>query len=49
MLHASLKGMVPNMEQELVAIGLNPQERAEQLTLAQFCTLARHVQALRAA
>ena len=49
MLRASLKGMVPNMEQELVAIGLNPQERAEQLTLAQFCTLARHVQALRAA
>ncbi len=49
MLRASLKGTVPNMEQELVAIGLNPQERAEQLTLAQFCTLARHVQALRAA
>lgn len=49
MLRASLKGTVPNMEQELVAIGLNPQERAEQLTLEQFCTLARHVQALRAA
>lgn len=43
MLRASLKGLMPEMDAELTAIGIDPKERAEQLSLEQFCTLARHV------
>jgi len=49
MLRASLKGLVPNIEDELKQIEIDPQMRAEQLSLEQFCALARHVAQLRLA
>jgi 16S rRNA (adenine1518-N6/adenine1519-N6)-dimethyltransferase len=49
MLRASLKGIAPNIEDLLVAAGLKPTDRAEQIPLEGFCALARHVAAARAA
>ncbi|WP_435231718.1 16S rRNA (adenine(1518)-N(6)/adenine(1519)-N(6))-dimethyltransferase RsmA [Pseudopelagicola sp. nBUS_20] len=41
MLRASLKGQAPNIEDLLLAAGIAPTDRAEQITLEQFCALAR--------
>ena len=43
MLRASLKGMAPDIEDRLIAAGIAPTDRAENVTLEQFCTLARAV------
>ncbi len=41
MLRASLKGLHPDMEALLVSAGIKPTERAEQVSLEEFCALAR--------
>lgn len=41
MLRASLKGLVPDLEDRLIAAGIAPTERAERVELEQFCALAR--------
>ncbi|WP_435141780.1 16S rRNA (adenine(1518)-N(6)/adenine(1519)-N(6))-dimethyltransferase RsmA [Pseudopelagicola sp. nBUS_19] len=41
MLRASLKGQAPNIEDLLLAAGIAPTDRAEQIPLEQFCALAR--------
>ena len=41
MLRASLKGLAPDIEDRLQAAGIKPTERAEQLSLEEFCALAR--------
>lgn len=41
MLRASLKGVAPDIEDRLLAAGIQPTERAEQVSLEQFCALAR--------
>lgn len=43
MLRASLKSVAPDIEDRLLAAGIKPTERAEQVTLEQFCALAREV------
>lgn len=43
MLRASLKGVAPNIEDHLIAAGIQPTERAEQVSLEQFCALARSI------
>ena len=43
MLRASLKGVAPDMEARLVAAGIAPTARAEELSLEDFCRLAREV------
>ncbi|GHA40374.1 ribosomal RNA small subunit methyltransferase A [Amylibacter ulvae] len=43
MLRASLKSIHPNIEDILLASGVKPTERAEQLTIEQFCTIARNL------
>ncbi len=43
MLRASLKGMAPDIEDRLIAAGIKPTERAEQVPLEAFCALAREV------
>lgn len=43
MLRASLKGVAPDMEDRLTAAGIKPTERAEQVSLEEFCALAREV------
>ena len=43
MLRASLKGVAPDIEDRLTAAGIKPTERAEQVSLEQFCALAREV------
>ncbi len=45
MLRAALKGLVPDIEDRLIAAGIRPTDRAETVGLEQFCALARHVQA----
>ncbi|MBV1868504.1 MAG: 16S rRNA (adenine(1518)-N(6)/adenine(1519)-N(6))-dimethyltransferase RsmA [Marinosulfonomonas sp.] len=47
MLRAALKGLAPDVEDLIVAAGLKPTERAEQVPIEGFCALARHVQAAR--
>ena len=49
MLRASLKSLAPNMETLIEEAGIRPTERAEQVTLEQFCALARIVERERAA
>ncbi|WP_170413957.1 16S rRNA (adenine(1518)-N(6)/adenine(1519)-N(6))-dimethyltransferase RsmA [Ruegeria atlantica] len=44
MLRASLKGVTPDIEDRLLAAGIQPTERAEQVPLEAFCALAREVQ-----
>ena len=44
MLRSALKGLGPNIEDRLVAAGLKPTERAEQVSLEGFCNLARQIQ-----
>jgi len=43
MLRSSLKGISPDIEAHLVAAGIKPTERAEQVPIEGFCTLAREV------
>lgn len=45
MLRAALKGISPDMEDRIRAAGLDPTERAEQVSLEGFCALARAVAA----
>ena len=48
MLRASLKGLGGDVEDMLMAAGIKPTERAEQVPLEAFCALAREVAARRA-
>ncbi|GGG75356.1 ribosomal RNA small subunit methyltransferase A [Salipiger pallidus] len=41
MMRASLKGLAPDIEDKLHTAGILPTERAEQVSLEQFCALAR--------
>jgi 16S rRNA (adenine1518-N6/adenine1519-N6)-dimethyltransferase len=41
MLRASLKSLAPNVEDRLRAAGIQPTERAEQLSVQQFCMLSK--------
>ncbi len=41
MLRAALKGQAPDIEDRLIAAGIKPTDRAEQVSLEQFCALAR--------
>lgn len=43
MLRAALKGTAPDIEDRLRAAGIQPTERAEQISLEQFCALSREV------
>ncbi|MEM9551527.1 MAG: 16S rRNA (adenine(1518)-N(6)/adenine(1519)-N(6))-dimethyltransferase RsmA [Pseudomonadota bacterium] len=45
MLRAALKGVAPDIEDRLQNAGIAPTERAEQVSLEQFCALARAVDA----
>ncbi len=45
MLRASLKGVAPDMEARLEAVGIAPTARAEEISLEAFCRLARHLAA----
>jgi 16S rRNA (adenine1518-N6/adenine1519-N6)-dimethyltransferase len=47
MMRAACKGLVPDLEDHLIAAGIKPTERAETVGLEQFCALARSVQAAR--
>ncbi|WP_208354463.1 16S rRNA (adenine(1518)-N(6)/adenine(1519)-N(6))-dimethyltransferase RsmA [Pseudaestuariivita rosea] len=40
MLRASLKGVAPDIEDHLIAAGIKPTDRAETVSLEQFCALA---------
>ncbi len=44
MLRAALRGLAPDIEARLVAAGIKPTDRAEQVTLEQFCALARRLE-----
>lgn len=41
MLRASLKGLSPDIQSVLESVGIAPTERAEQLTIEEFCRLSR--------
>ena len=43
MLRAALKGQAPDIEDRLIAAGIKPTERAEQVSLEAFCALAREL------
>jgi 16S rRNA (adenine1518-N6/adenine1519-N6)-dimethyltransferase len=43
MLRAALKGAAPDIEDRLIAAGLKPTDRAEQIPLEGFCALAREI------
>ncbi|HID37172.1 MAG TPA: 16S rRNA (adenine(1518)-N(6)/adenine(1519)-N(6))-dimethyltransferase, partial [Ghiorsea sp.] len=43
MLRAALKGQAPDIEDRLIAAGIAPTTRAEQVPLEAFCALAREV------
>jgi 16S rRNA (adenine1518-N6/adenine1519-N6)-dimethyltransferase len=43
MLRASLKSVAPDIEGRLMAAGLKPTDRAEQISVEGFCALAREV------
>lgn len=45
MLRAALKGVAPDIEDRLIAAGLKPTDRAEQIPLEGFCALSRAVAA----
>jgi len=45
MMRAACKGLVPDLEDHLIAAGIKPTDRAETLSLEQFCALARLVKA----
>ncbi len=46
MLRSSLKGLVPDVEDVLRSVGIKPTDRAENISVEQFCALARTVAAL---
>ena len=48
MLRASLKGLLPNIQEVLESVGIDPQRRAETVTLEEFCALAEAVRVARA-
>ena len=41
MLRSSLKGLTPDLEEKLQAAGIAPTERAEQISIEQFCALSQ--------
>jgi 16S rRNA (adenine1518-N6/adenine1519-N6)-dimethyltransferase len=41
MLRASLRGLAPDIEDRLRAVGIDPTARAEEISLEGFCALAR--------
>ena len=43
MLRSSLKGVTPDIEAHLLAAGIKPTDRAEQVSIEEFCALARQV------
>jgi len=43
MLRSALKGTAPDIEDRLLAAGIKPTERAEQISLEGFCALAREI------
>ena len=43
MLRAALKGIAPDIEDRIIAAGLKPTDRAEQVPIEGFCALARQV------
>ena len=43
MLRSALKGAAPDIEDRLIAAGIKPTERAEQVSLEAFCALAREL------
>ena len=45
MLRASLKGLAPDIEDRLTAVGLSPTDRAENVDLERFCAMARALKA----
>ncbi|MGH1353505.1 MAG: 16S rRNA (adenine(1518)-N(6)/adenine(1519)-N(6))-dimethyltransferase RsmA [Thalassovita sp.] len=45
MLRAALKGIAPDLEDRLIASGIKPTDRAETVSLEQFCALARNIKA----
>ena len=45
MLRAALKGIAPDLEDRLLASGIQPTDRAETVDLEQFCALARNIAA----
>ncbi|MFK7868044.1 MAG: 16S rRNA (adenine(1518)-N(6)/adenine(1519)-N(6))-dimethyltransferase RsmA [Roseobacter sp.] len=45
MLRAALRGLSPQIEDHILAAGLKPTDRAEQVTLKGFCALARSLKA----
>ncbi|MCW1954512.1 16S rRNA (adenine(1518)-N(6)/adenine(1519)-N(6))-dimethyltransferase RsmA [uncultured Lentibacter sp.] len=45
MLRAALKGLAPDLEDRLLAAGIQPTDRAEVIGLEQFCALARAIKA----
>ncbi len=45
MLRSSLKGLAPEIEAKLEAAGILPTQRAEEISLEQFCALARVIKA----
>lgn len=47
MLRAALKGLLPDLEDALLSADIAPTDRAEQVSLEQFCALAREVAARR--
>ena len=45
MLRAALKGIAPDLEDRLIAAGIAPTDRAETVTLEQFCAFTRTLEA----
>ncbi|GGA24772.1 16S rRNA (adenine(1518)-N(6)/adenine(1519)-N(6))-dimethyltransferase RsmA [Neptunicoccus cionae] len=45
MLRASLKGLAPDLEDRIVAAGIKPTQRAEEIDLAGFCALSEQLRA----
>jgi 16S rRNA (adenine1518-N6/adenine1519-N6)-dimethyltransferase len=43
MLRSSLKGIYPNIEQALQKSGIDPTQRAEEISIEKFCALAREI------
>jgi 16S rRNA (adenine1518-N6/adenine1519-N6)-dimethyltransferase len=44
MLRSALKGLAPDIEDRLIAAGIEPTQRAETVELEQFCALARQLE-----
>ena len=46
MLRSALKGIAPDIETHLRAAGIDPTQRAEEVSLEAFCALARSLHAV---